>query len=222
VPTFAYAVSNYRIDKTGTLSCPHDNNSEEVKRLLAALKERGYISEATDTEDLNSADKLNIQIPKADFTKAVTENLKKIIASKETLIKKSLGADSLPVDITDETVSFPWFALNGIDGEVDAYTHFITALCHMARTQKRITAKEKELENDKFTMRLFLIRLGFVGQEYKTARSILLKNLTGSGSFKDGHRPQKTVTPKNSETTVSAENPTGTQNQNNEFGGGTL
>ena len=112
VPTFAYAVSNYRIDKTGTLSCPHDNNSEEVKRLLAALKERGYISEATDTEDLNSADKLNIQIPKADFTKAVTENLKKIIASKETLIKKSLGADSLPVDITDETVSFPWFALN--------------------------------------------------------------------------------------------------------------
>jgi len=85
-------------------------------------------------------------------------------------------------------------------------------------------------------MRLFLIRLGFIGPEYKTARSILLKNLTGSSGFKNGHRPQKTVTAKNSEeaeaasnveatnieATVSAENLPSTQNKNNEFGGSTL
>lgn len=215
-PTFAYSVSNYLIDKDGTLSCPSDDNCEEAERLLAALKERGYISETADSEDSNHADKLSIQMPKADFTEEAIENLKKIIASKETLIKKALGADSLPVDIAGEIVSFPWFTLNGIDGEGDAYTRFIAALCHMAKTQKRITAKEKELENDKFTMRLFLIRLGFIGPEYKTARAILLKNLTGNSSFKNGQRPNKTVIAENSEAKVSTENLSNTQTKNDE------
>jgi hypothetical protein len=215
-PTFAYAVGNYLIDKNGTLSCPSDNNCEEAERLLAALKERGYISETFDREDLSHADKLSIQMPKVDFTEEAIENLKKIIASKETLIKKVLGADSLPVVVTDETVDFPWFTLNGIDGEGDAYTRFIVALCQMAKTQKRITAKEKTLENDKFTMRLFLIRLGFVGPEYKTARAILLKNLTGNSSFKNGQRPNKTVIAENSEAKVSAENLSNTQTKNDE------
>ena len=216
VPTFAYTVSNYLIDKNGTLSCPGDNNCEEVKRLLAALKERGYIPETADREDSDNADKLSIQMPKADFTEEAIENLKKIIASKETLIKKALGADSLPVDIIGDTLNFPWFTLNGVVGESDAYARFVVSLCQMAKIQKRITAKEKESGNDKFTMRLFLIRLGFVGPECKTARTILLKNLTGNGSFKNGQRPNKTVIAENSEAKVSAENPSDTQTQNEE------
>jgi len=43
------------------------------------------------------------------------------------------------------------------------------------------------LENDKFAMRIFLVRLGFVGDEYKTARKILLRNLSGNSSWK--HKP---------------------------------
>jgi hypothetical protein len=50
-PTFAYTVSNYLIDKDGNLSFPDDNSHEEVKSLLAALKERGYIPEAVDREN---------------------------------------------------------------------------------------------------------------------------------------------------------------------------
>lgn len=53
----------------------------------------------------------------------------------------------------------------------------------MAKTQKRVIAKEKETENDKYAFRCFLLRLGFIGDEYKTARKILLKNLTGSGAY---------------------------------------
>lgn len=183
-PTFAYAVGNYIVDKDGTLSYQDDINGEEVERLLAALKERGYTTETPCRQISDTPNKLSIQMPRTDFTDETLQNLKKIIASKETLIKKALGSDSLTIDILDDTVDFPWFSLNGIDGESDAYTRFIVALCQMAKTQKRITAKEKELENDKFTMRLFLIRLGFVGTEVKTARKILLKNLTGNGSFK--------------------------------------
>ena len=61
----------------------------------------------------------------------------------------------------------------------------------MAKEQKRVTATEKPIENEKFTMRLFLIRLGFIGDEYKTARKILLRNLSGNASWKSGHKPER-------------------------------
>ena len=51
---------------------------------------------------------------------------------------------------------------------------------------KRVTAKEKPVENEKFAFRVFLIRLGFVGQDFRVARKILLKNLTGNSAFKNG------------------------------------
>jgi hypothetical protein len=56
----------------------------------------------------------------------------------------------------------------------------------MARNQKRITAKEKEIPNEKYAFRCFLLRLGFIGKEYKEERKILLRNLTGSAAFKGG------------------------------------
>ena len=70
--------------------------------------------------------------------------------------------------------------------EVQAYTHFISALCEMARNQKRIMAKEKETPNEKYAFRSFLLRLGFIGKEYKEERKILLRNLSGSSAFKGG------------------------------------
>ena len=60
----------------------------------------------------------------------------------------------------------------------------------MAKRQKRVTATDRPEENAKYGMRLFLIRLGFIGDEYKTARKILLRDLSGNGSWKSGHRPE--------------------------------
>ena len=45
---------------------------------------------------------------------------------------------------------------------------------------------EKAVENEKYAFRCLLLRLGFVGAEYKADRKILLKNLTGSSAFKSG------------------------------------
>ena len=56
----------------------------------------------------------------------------------------------------------------------------------MALKQKRITTKEKPVDNEKYAFRCFLLRLGFIGAEYKTARKILLKNLSGSSAFRNG------------------------------------
>jgi hypothetical protein len=70
--------------------------------------------------------------------------------------------------------------------EVKAYTHFIAALCKMSKDLKRVSATEHEVDNEKYAFRCFLLRLGFIGAEYKVERKILLKNLTGSSAFKNG------------------------------------
>lgn len=73
-----------------------------------------------------------------------------------------------------------------MDGDsAKACTHLVSALCEMARNAKRITATEKEVDNEKYAFRCFLLRLGFIGAEYKTERKILLKNLMGSSAFKN-------------------------------------
>ena len=93
--------------------------------------------------------------------------------------------DKLPIEVTDSAVKFPWFSECGAD-ERKAYTHFISALCDLAANAKRVTAKEKETDNDKYAFRCFLLRLGFIGAEYKAERKILLRNLTGSSAFRLG------------------------------------
>ena len=54
-----------------------------------------------------------------------------------------------------------------------------------------ISPVERPQENLKYAMRLFLVRLGFVGDEYKQARKILLRDLSGNCSWKAGHAPEQ-------------------------------
>ena len=60
----------------------------------------------------------------------------------------------------------------------------------MSKEQKRINSTEKKVSNEKYAFRCFLLRLGFIGEEYKTDRRILLKNLTGSSAFKNGAKKE--------------------------------
>lgn len=60
----------------------------------------------------------------------------------------------------------------------------------MSREQKRINSTDKEVTNEKYAFRCFLLRLGFIGAEYKADRKILLKNLTGSSAFKSGAKKE--------------------------------
>ena len=108
--------------------------------------------------------------------------------SKASLIKKSIGTDTLAIEETDSTLRFPWFSFGTDAGNIEAYTQLITALCTMAKEQKRITAKEKPVDNEKYAFRCFLLRLGFIGSEYKHARKILMANMEGNGAFKSGQR----------------------------------
>ena len=202
-PSFAYAVGGYRVDKDGMVSVPDDASSEDIRKLVDALREKGFqpvepAEQPTAAADSNLAQAddedlrfLIIKVPRDGFIPETEENLRRIIASKAPLLKKALETDSLEIVFTDNAIRFQWFTLHGIDGEADAYNRLVTAMCKMAKEQKRVVAKECAADNEKFSMRLFLIRLGFIGDEYKTARRILLRNLTGNSSWRSGHRPER-------------------------------
>lgn len=135
-------------------------------------------------DSVEAPDHLIINMPRDYFTDAALDNLSRIIESKGDLIKKAIGANNLPIEVSDENVSFPWFTGHLTPDKVNAYSHFISALCAMAKSQQRVTAKAKETGNDKYTFRCFLLRLGFIGDEYKTVRKTLLENLSGNSAFR--------------------------------------
>ena len=137
-------------------------------------------------DSAEAPDHLIINMPRDYFTDAALDNLSRIIESKGDLIKKTIGADTLPIEVSDENVSFPWFTGHLTPDKVNAYSRFISALGAMAKNQQRVTAKAKETGNDKYAFRCFLLRLGFIGDEYKTVRKTLLDNLSGNSAFKDG------------------------------------
>ena len=204
-PTFAYQVDYFTIEKDGTLEFDDRADSEEIENLLEQLAERGFegtaaempdtasetphtaaetesgeLSEETETARHGENVGLTVAIP-MDGT--AVGNLKKLLEAKGNLIKKALGIDSLPIELKEETVEFPWFETADAE-ETAAYTHFISALCELSKNAKRVTAKEKEVDNEKYAFRCFLLRLGFIGTEYKAERKILLRNLSGSAAFK--------------------------------------
>lgn len=76
---------------------------------------------------------------------------------------------------------------NGIHaGQLKSYIQLCLALSQMAKDSKFSSPKPQQVENPKYAMRTWLLRLGFVGDEFKTARSFLTKNLQGDASFRDG------------------------------------
>ena len=101
------------------------------------------------------------------------------------------GRSELNLEVTDTKVSFPWFIGTPTPDELKAYDTFICKLCEMARNQKHVNAKEKDTDNEKYAFRCFLLRLGFIGDEYKNERKILLRKLTGSSAFKSGKGVQE-------------------------------
>lgn len=188
-PTFIYDVDGFEVDKEGTLSFDDRTDSEIVETLLEELVSRGFTFEEPETAtqgNTDGYDSLVIELPKEGFTENAFTNLEKLIESKGSLIKKAFGVDTLLIEQTEKTLRFPWFTFNMNADEVKAYTHFISALCEMAKTQVRISASVKDVVNEKYAFRCFLLRLGFIGSEYKEERKILLSRLTGSSAFKSG------------------------------------
>ena len=186
VPSCAYDIAGYRLDKEGVLHIP-EGAEEITKDLILQLRERGFQDDAEITEEVPvQQDKLTIAIPRESLTDTALENLQKITANKQTLFQRAFRMDSTEIEITDEKINFTWFPYTVDGDDIAAYTQFISRLCDMARDAKRVSSKPTETDNDKYAFRCFLLKLGFIGKEYKTARKILLRNLTGNSAFRYG------------------------------------
>ena len=186
-PTFAYQVDIFTISKDGALSwndldaADHEGMMKTGKVADACVMATG--THPTEWDDNPAEDELIISVPRAGFTEEAIDNLFRILESKGRLFSSAFGKQSLMIYVNEDRIEFPWF--DGLKAEnIPTYTKFIEAICDMAKKQKRITAKPKEDENEKYAFRCFLLRLGFIGDEFKEDRKILLKNLDGSSAFK--------------------------------------
>jgi len=175
-PGFCYSAGGVVIDKDGGLDMP---DSVDVNWLVIALGEKGF---ARKEEEYRFA----IEMPAEGFSETAVINLEKLIASKATLIRKAIGANSLDVVKTDDRLRFDWFSVTPSPEEAHAYASFITKLCELAKRQQRVTGKAATADNERYTFRCFLLKLGFIGDEYKADRRILLSKLSGNPAFKNG------------------------------------
>lgn len=201
VPTCAYTIGSIMVSKNGELVWDENTDNATIEKVKAALKEAGFVGEmdgnqtsepesekcveAHEPENEEAAETeaigFTVEIP---FDKVNVGNLTKLLEAKGDLIKKALGTPDIRIEMKGDRVAFPWFSEVEPDRAM-AYTNFIAALCRMSKEAKRVTATQKEVENEKYAFRCFLLRLGFIGDEYKKDRKILLKNLTGSAAFRN-------------------------------------
>lgn len=188
VPSMSYEVGQFIIDKDGSLEFDETVDLEEFENLLAKLSDQGFMVESKKVIEENPKEPqsenvgLTVSVSKH---KVNIDRLDALLDAKGTLIQKALGIGHLGYEVGTSEVRFPWFEKIK-PNEAMTYTKFIEALCKMTMKQKRINATEKEVTNEKYAFRCFLLRLGFIGDEFKEDRKILLRNLSGSSAFKDG------------------------------------
>ena len=106
VPSCAYDIAGYRLDKEGVLHIPDGTEKEIVEDLIRQLREHGFQDDMEITEEVPvQQDKLTIAIPKESLTDTALENLQKIIVNKQTLFQRAFRMDSTEIEITEEKIN---------------------------------------------------------------------------------------------------------------------
>lgn len=206
VPKCAYIIDFATVTKDGNIEVAEGTEDSRLVYLVQKLMERGYMTEQVtqreeepeeDTQADDADDSVaetqprgtTISVSMEAFSETGLDNLQKLIAAKGELIRMALGISSTTIEITDTAVNFSWFGELGPD-EVQYVSQFISGLCEFANMSKRITSKSRRLDNPKFAMRTWAIRLGFGGDEYRDLRKFLCKRLPGDAAWRYG-KPEK-------------------------------
>lgn len=190
------------VDEDKISATENSDTSEELSEDLVeeteapVLPEGGFESEesmedVTDEQSEESTaaeaaepEKIVIELPGSYLDEAELGRVRAIVASKATVLKKALETNDLSIERKEDKICFPWFTDHGIDGEAKAYMQLVSGIAKRAKMLTRVTATESPSDNDKFTMRLFLVSLNFKGAEYAFARKFLLRNLSGNSGWR--------------------------------------
>ena len=191
MPSCAFEIGEFTVTREGYLEFDDNTEIPVIKSLIDSLAEKGFVtatvipfSEIEKVSEESETEPHSPTVPREFFDDVTFGKLDRLIESKTELFKQAFRTDSLNYKVTDTEVQFPWFSDLSDETDFKAYCDFISAFCKMAKEQKRINKSQAQTDNPKFAMRVFLIRLGFVGDEHKVTRKILLRNLSGSAAYR--------------------------------------
>lgn len=134
------------------------------------------------------------EIINEEFVKGINETEIRTLEEFKTKAD-NIGKENckgIEFDFENKKIYFKFINEESDEEKIKAYTQFIELLDQSAKELKHASSKVSVTNNPKFTFRVFLIRLGMVGDEYKITRKILLKNLEGNAAFRYG-KPEKNI-----------------------------
>lgn len=126
----------------------------------------------------------------ASFVKVINEvpidTLEDFVSTVNNAIEAGeiTGHSDLDIDLVDKTICFNFFNATLNAQEIRAFGVLCWQLNEQAKKQKFTSVKQKETENDKYAFRCFLLKLGFIGDAFKSERKVLLARLSGDGAFR--------------------------------------
>ena len=217
-PSFAYRIGRFLVDREGNVNGTEEalealeevlkaegfnqislpeaaEEAEETEQTEEVGAEEAEAEETEQTEQTEDPEEdgltLSLPSPGAD----ALGRIRKMVVAKGDLIRKALATDRLDIEEEEgedgDKVLFPWWDTLPSAEEVGAYSTFIAALCRFAAEAKRVTATPKKVDSEKFAFRCLLLRLGFVGEESKPQRRLLMQRLSGSAAFPTAEKAEE-------------------------------
>ena len=215
VPTCSYQIGSCTIDRSGAVETEDEKTAEMVR---AGLLEQGLI-ETPSTEVDGTTVSLPVEGMTAEGLKnliylihskqyLINRSFAEEVFRIPAELVEALGGTELPdteaflqafqshaegckgIGFLDGKMAFTLPAINDPD-MIMAFTHLAAAMAQQAREQKRIRPDETIEENEKYYMRIWLLRLGFGGTDGKEMRDLLLKNLKGNSAFRTEENKQR-------------------------------
>ena len=163
-----------------SISLPLTNHTvTTLKNLICLVYARGeQISKATGGEFLIEKDLVDTLLDEAAVH--TVDQLKTFLKDYE----QEHGDPMLGFHIGEDRITFDGFTDVPDADHLETYKRLAVAMNKMALTQKRIQAKDVNTANEKYALRIWLIRLGFNGDDYKHDRKILMEKLSGHTAFR--------------------------------------
>ena len=138
--------------------------------------------------EMTKVDAYTISVPFDSADTLLEYRITKLINAKSKLFMKAFNTDKLDFEIKDDTITFKWLSGDATPEMIQASMKFFSLLVKLVKEGNSVKCKEREIHSEKYAMRCFLVRLGFIGDEFKKDRKLLMQNLSGSSAFrlKDG------------------------------------
>lgn len=201
-PSFAYVIGNISIDRSGMINAPVDKELENIRISLSkngviadgafniTMKEhtggslRNLVNIISSKEKLlNRALGRTGEIISGGLVEAV--NVASIVGVEDFAIAiKGLECGGINFDFNNMIIKYGFYKPDLNVDTIKTYEALSILIDEQSRKLKHASSKQKEVDNDKYAMRCWLLRLGMIGDEYKTTRKILLEKLTGNSSFR--------------------------------------